>query len=154
MSIFVAFLVCGIFVVITGTILYFIFSKLAGDKIAGWITAILGGALSCALWIPLLCGLIGVRPDYGSGTQDGFLVAVGQKGVIFVTTESELQVGTGVQAAVQSHFDFSATDPAIVQQLHDAQGKHVLIHYHEWFKAPWSQGETSYIADGITVVKP
>jgi hypothetical protein len=152
MSIFEAFMVCGLFVVITATILYFIFAKMADDPVAGGLAAFFGGALSCGLWIPVLCGLIGVRPDYGTGSQDGFLVAVAEKGVIFTTTESELQVGTGVQAAVQSHFEFSATDPAIVKQLHDAQGKHVIIHYYEWFKSPWSQGETDYIADGITII--
>lgn len=152
MSIFEAFMVCGFAVLVTATILYFIFAKLADDAVAGGLAAFLGGIISCAVWIPVLCGFNGVRPDYGTGSQDGFLVAVAQKGIIYLTTESELQVGTGVQAAVQSHFEFSATDPAIVKQLHDAQGKHVIIHYHEWYKAPWSQGETDYIADGITVI--
>lgn len=152
MSIFEAFMVCAAFVLFTATILYFIFAKIADDWVGGALAAFFGGGLSCALWIPLVVGFNGVRPDYGTGSQDGFLVAVAQKGVIYLTTESELQVGTGVQAAVQSHFEFSATDPAIVKQLHDAQGKHVIIHYHEWYKAPWSQGETDYIADGVTVI--
>jgi hypothetical protein len=153
MSLFETILVCGLAVFATATILYFIFAKLADDSFTGYMAAFFGAGLSCAFWIPVLCGLIGVRPDYGTGSQDGFLVAVAEKGIIFTTTESELQVGTGVQAAVQSHFEFSATDRDIVKQLHDDQGKHVIIHYHEWYAAPWSQGETDYIADGVTIIQ-
>jgi hypothetical protein len=94
---------------------------------------------------------------YGEGVKAGQLNYVVYKGVVFKTYEGKLiQSGFkgGSTGAIQSHeFQFSVENKEIAERLMRAGGKHVELHYKEFFgRLPW-RGYTTFIVDSIISIR-
>ena len=93
---------------------------------------------------------------FGTGVKSGELNYLVNKGVVFKTYEGKL-IQTGFRAdkpeGFQSNqFEFSVADKALAEELMQASGKNVHLHYKEYFAAvPW-RGYTKFIVDEIISV--
>ncbi len=93
---------------------------------------------------------------FGTGVKSGELNYLVNKGVVFKTYEGKL-IQTGFRAdkpeGFQSNqFEFSVADKALAEELMQASGKNVQLHYKEYFAAvPW-RGYTKFIVDEIISV--
>ena len=94
---------------------------------------------------------------FGTGVKSGELNYLVYKGVIFKTYEGKL-IQTGFRAdkpgGLQSNqFDFSVEDKGIAEKLMLSSGKHVQLHYKEFFAPiPW-RGYTKFIVDSIISIE-
>ena len=90
-----------------------------------------------------ICGL-----TYSEGTRSGILTKVSKKGVLFKTYEGEMNVGglnqgdgTIMPLAI---FKFSVREKSVYDELEEAQGDKVVLHYREVIKSFFWQGEEDY----------
>lgn len=89
--------------------------------------------------------------SYSEGERAGILQKFSQKGWICKTYEGELAM-TSVPGVMPIIWDFSVRDDAVAQQMRDAIGKHVALHYTEHRGVPGTCfGETNYFVDSVTV---
>lgn len=94
---------------------------------------------------------------FSTGVRAGELNYLVHKGVIFKTFEGML-VQSGFRAdqpgGLQSNqFRFSVVDEEIAHQLMLAGGKHVQLHYREYFgRLPW-RGYTRFVVDSIIMIE-
>ena len=89
--------------------------------------------------------------NYSEGQRAGIVQKFSQKGWICKTYEGELAM-TSVPGVMPLLWDFSVRDDAVAQQLRDAIGKHVALHYTEHRGIPTDCfGETNYFVDSVTV---
>jgi hypothetical protein len=97
------------------------------------------------------------------GTQAGTLNIFQKKGIVFKTYEGKI-ILSGFRENVQSNeFSFSVTKENVAQQLLNASGREVNIHYKQYFGSlPW-RGMQNFIVDSIyevrggqgeTIIKP
>lgn len=101
-------------------------------------------------------GVYFYMPYSNSGVRAGQLNNVMHKGVVFKTYEGRLiQTGirTEVTGGIQSNtFEFSIKDKAMFEKLSQLAGKHVTLHYKEYYGSlPW-RGYTKYIVDSVVSV--
>lgn len=94
---------------------------------------------------------------FGRGVKAGELNYFVEKGYIFKTYEGKLiQTGYKGQVAgtIQSNeFQFSVADELVAQQLMNASGKNVELHYKEYLGAlPW-RGFSPFIVDSVIAIK-
>ena len=93
---------------------------------------------------------------FGTGVKSGELNYLVNKGVVFKTYEGKL-IQTGFRAdkpeGFQSNqFEFSISNKDLAEELMQASGKNVQLHYKEYFSAiPW-RGYTKFIVDKIISV--
>lgn len=88
---------------------------------------------------------------YSDGERAGILQKFSEKGWICKTSEGELAM-TSVPGVMPVLWAFSVRDDRVAQQLRDAIGKHVALHYEEHRGVPTSCfGETDYFVDSVTV---
>lgn len=108
------------------------------------------GAVLCALLLPVCFG--GCYGCSNVQTSDGFrdstLRKLSQSGVFFKTWEAE-GLGDGFRMnegkASPETFQYSVSDPAVVQQLRDLPpNKRVRIHYRKMLTAWQPKGESRY----------
>jgi len=89
--------------------------------------------------------------DFSDGERAGILQKFSEKGWICKTYEGELAM-TSVPGVMPVLWAFSVRDDAVAQQLRDAIGQHVAVHYTEHKGIPTECfGETSYFVDSVTV---
>jgi hypothetical protein len=89
--------------------------------------------------------------DFSDGDRAGILQKFSEKGWICKTYEGELAM-TSVPGVMPVLWAFSVRDDMVAQQLRDAIGKHIAVHYTEHKGIPTSCfGETSYFVDSVTV---
>ena len=89
--------------------------------------------------------------DFSDGERAGILQKFSEKGWICKTYEGELAM-TSVPGVMPVLWAFSVRDDEVAQQLRDAIGKHVAVHYTEHKGIPTDCfGETSYFVDSVTV---
>ena len=94
---------------------------------------------------------------FGTGVKSGELNYLVYKGVIFKTYEGKL-IQSGFRAdkpeGLQSNqFDFSVVDEELAKELMLLGGKHVQLHYKEYFGVlPW-RGYTKFIVDSIVSIE-
>jgi hypothetical protein len=89
--------------------------------------------------------------NFSDGDRAGILQKFSEKGWICKTYEGELAM-TSVPGVMPVLWAFSVRDDAVAQQLRDAIGKHIAVHYTEHKGIPTSCfGETSYFVDSVTV---
>jgi len=89
--------------------------------------------------------------DYSEGERAGILQKFSQKGWICKTYEGELAM-TSSPGVMPIIWDFSVRDDRVAQQLRDAIGTHVAIHYTEHRGVPGDCfGDTPYFVDSVTV---
>lgn len=113
--------------------------------------SVLVAALAVFVWIRFYF-------PYGEGVKTGQLNFVVRKGIVFKTYEGKLiQTGfwSAKAGAVQSNeFNFSIADKEIAEQLMNAGGQVVELHYTEYFGAlPW-RGFSKYVVDKIVNMEP
>ena len=90
---------------------------------------------------------------FGTGVKSGELNYLVNKGVVFKTYEGKL-IQSGFRAdkpeGFQSNqFEFSVADKKLAEELMQASGKNVQLHYKEYFGTiPW-RGFTKFIVDDI-----
>ncbi len=87
-----------------------------------FLTAIASGIVG----IPIgFCGLAfqGLGPNYSSGERMGFITKASTKGMIFVTNEIDIQVGSGQMASLQPQHEMSVPNQAIFDTLKDSLGR-------------------------------
>ena len=89
--------------------------------------------------------------DFSDGERAGILQKFSEKGWICKTYEGELAM-TSVPGVMPVLWAFSVRDDEVAQQLRDAIGKHIAVHYTEHKGIPTKCfGETSYFVDSVTV---
>ena len=85
----------------------------------------------------------GFMPTYSLGERIGYITKVSEKGMIFVTWEIEMQLGTGDQAALQAPEQFCVQDSNVQEQLRHMLGKKVVVSYRQWLVVPYRVGSAS-----------
>ena len=113
---------------------------------------LIGGFVSLLLSIPVLGFTTGFYNGYSTGTRDGFLTKVSDKGVIFKTHEAQIQVGTGQMAALQEPFEFSIKDDAVFQDIQSLLGERVRIKYSQWLIQPFRHGGSDYECTSVELL--
>jgi hypothetical protein len=89
--------------------------------------------------------------NYSEGERAGILQKFSQKGWLCKTYEGELAM-TSVPGVMPVLWSFSVRDDEVAQQLRDAIGKHIAVHYEEHRGIPTDCfGETNYFVDSVTV---
>jgi len=94
---------------------------------------------------------------YSSGNRYGLLQKFSHKGNLFKTYEGELilssiKSNTNIALASEKFF-FSVTKGNVAQELMNAQGKFVTVHYKEKNGTLTWRGDTPYIVDSVIVEK-
>jgi len=91
--------------------------------------------------------------SYSDGDRSGILQKFSRKGWICKTYEGELQMST-TPGTAPLLWDFSVRDESVASKIREAEGKRVVLHYHEHRGVPTDCfGETQYYVDGVRVVE-
>lgn len=89
--------------------------------------------------------------NYSEGERAGILQKFSQKGWLCKTYEGELAM-TSSPGVMPIIWDFSVRDDRVAQQLREAIGSHVALHYTEHRGVPTDCfGDTPYFVDSVTV---
>ncbi|MGZ3838731.1 MAG: hypothetical protein ACXVMS_13075 [Flavisolibacter sp.] len=92
---------------------------------------------------------------YSSGNRYGLLQKFSHKGNLFKTYEGEMilsSIKSNMNVALASEkFLFSVTDRRVADELMNAQGKFVTVHYQQKNAVLSWRGETPYIVDSVKV---
>ena len=112
---------------------------------------ILLGLLIVPALLSVLYTLAALHFSYSDGDRAGVLQKFSHKGWICKTWEGELAMSTvpGVAPVIWS---FTVRDDHSAQQIRQAIGRRVVVHYTEHVGVPSNCfGETRYFADSVTV---
>lgn len=91
--------------------------------------------------------------SYSDGERAGVLQKFSRKGWVFKTWEGELAMTT-VPGVAPVLWNFSVRDAKAAEQLTQAIGKHVAVHYEEHRGIPTSAfGETPYFVTNVRTVE-
>ena len=105
-----------------------------------------------------MASMSGIMPEYSTGYRSGYLQKASKKGFINKSFEGQL-VLKGFTSRSKTSSDkntqtttnsltntwlFSATDPKVMDQLVNAAGKNVTLHYKQWFWRPVFKQATQY----------
>jgi hypothetical protein len=83
---------------------------------------------------------------YSEGERSGVVTKFSQKGALIKTWEGELSMGGFTNGGKASVWEFSVSDPAVVEKIHHAQragGQWVLKYRQQYQKQSW-KGMTEY----------
>ena len=115
---------------------------------------ILGGTVLVLLPIVgfVLYTFLTLSWTYSEGDRSGILQKFSKKGWICKTYEGELAMSyTPGLAPVL--WNFSVRDESVANKIREAEGKRVVLHYHEHRNVPTECfGETPYFVDSVRVV--
>ena len=94
---------------------------------------------------------------YSEGNRTGVLQKFSKKGNIFKTYEGDLIMSsissTSNVPLASEKFHFSVVEDSIAKIMFDFEGQNVTVQYKQKRKTlPW-RGETTYIVDGVRVMK-
>lgn len=120
-----------------------------------WAIAIMMGALFFVImFIPAITLTGGLVPDYSSGTRDGYITKLSNKGLMWKTNEGEMQVGTGNMAALQEPFEFSVKNSTLLPSLFEAStnAQRVRLYYQEYLITDLRYAESSYLVTKVEVL--
>jgi hypothetical protein len=93
--------------------------------------------------------LVTLTFSYSDGDRVGYVQKFSHKGWVCRTWEGELAM-TPVPGAAPEIFTFTVRDAKVVQQIHDAEGKKVALHYKEKKGIPSSCfGDTRYFISEV-----
>jgi hypothetical protein len=108
------------------------------------------------LVVLLLCGLwiwVALSWSYSEGERAGVLQKFSRKGWICKTYEGELALYV-VGGVAPQIWNFSTRDPKLAQELREAVGKQIRLHYSEHRGLPTQCfADTPYFAESFTVVE-
>jgi hypothetical protein len=115
----------------------------------GWILLVLLGLVAlAALWIWAM-----ISWSYSSGERAGWVQKFSKKGWLCKTWEGELALVT-MPGTAQEKFLFTVWDEGVAQQINNAMGKRVSLHYDEKVGLPGSCfGETRHWVGGLKAVE-
>jgi hypothetical protein len=112
-----------------------------------WLVPVVLIALA-ALWIWAMMSW-----SYSSGERAGWVQKFSKKGWICKTWEGELALVT-MPGTAQEKFLFTVWNEDVAQQINNAMGKRVSLHYHEKVGLPGTCfGDTRYWVDGLKAVE-
>jgi hypothetical protein len=121
-------------------------------RILGW--TILVAALGFGGYVFFNYGAV-----YSDGYRDGTLIKFSRKGYVFKTYEGELNQG-GITnpvpgtAMTNQIWHFSVKEKAVAKELEKLPaGSLVKLHYKQYNKNFFWEGETNYLVDGVEEVK-
>ncbi len=94
---------------------------------------------------------------YSEGTRSGTLIKVSKKGYVFKTYEGQLNLG-GFQSnpgggVASNIWEFSVVKDDVYKELQSSEGKQVVLHYKQYRKAFFWQGDTVYFVDDVGQVQ-
>lgn len=97
----------------------------------------------------------GLYENYGTVNQIGYLTNFSERGVIYKTHEGELQKGVGEQATAENAFDFSITDPVLIEKLSKYLGstQRIKLTCKQWLCMPYKNGSTNKEAIGVEEIE-
>lgn len=110
--------------------------------------------IGIVLGAPIMKCFVGFYSNYSDGFRQGEIVKASTKGIVFVTNELQLQIGT----SGENLHSFSCPDEELwakVQNVASIGGK-VRIDYRQWLIMPYSVGssEGGYEVTGVEVLEP
>ena len=115
-----------------------------------WITrflitlAVLGALVAAYFWLA-------VKWSYSSGERAGWVQKFSHKGWVCKTWEGELAL-VSLPGSMVEKFYFTVHDDAAAQQIQQAVGKRVTLHYEEKVGLPTSCfGETRHFVSKVTI---
>ncbi len=115
-------------------------------------SSILLKSLAALIILAVLYTYAALHFNYSTGTRAGLIQKFSLKGWVCKTYEGELAlyVVAGVAPEV---WNFSVRDPALAEQINQAVGQRVQLHYSEHPGVPFSCfAETRYFVDKITLI--
>jgi hypothetical protein len=120
-------------------------AKRAGRRVGTWLLVLLlvaGLGYAGYTWFALTW-------NYSTGERAGLVQKFSRRGIACKTWEGELAmyVVAGVQPEV---WPFSVRDPQVAEQLKNAVGRRVQLHYTEHPPFHHCFGDTRYFVDGLT----
>jgi hypothetical protein len=93
---------------------------------------------------------------YSEGYRAGLLQKFSKRGNIFKTWEGEIilsSVKSNQNVALASEkFEFSVTEPAVVEKLTKMEGYFISIHYRQKNGKLFWRGDTQYFVDSVTMI--
>ena len=115
----------------------------------------IGPFIAFLLCLPLIPVTGGMLRGYSDGTREGFVTKLSEKGIVWKTYESQIQVGTGDMAALQTPFEFSVpkSNKELYDKVKENLGKKVRVEYIEWFVMPYWVGSSGYELTNIQRIK-
>jgi hypothetical protein len=112
------------------------------------------GFLAVVVALVVLYTLFMLWWSYSEGERAGVLQKFSQRGWICKTHEGELAMYVVAGVAPQI-WNFSVRDEAVVEDLRQAVGQHVRLHYSEHRGLPTTCfGETDYFVDRVEITPP
>ena len=98
--------------------------------------------------------------NYSSGERVGNIIKFSNKGIIIKTWEGQMDLGIFQGAkpskgeAANTIWDFSVTDPLVVEKIHEANrtGSRVVLQYNEKYMRLFWLGDTKYIVTHAELV--
>lgn len=96
----------------------------------------------------------GLVPEYSTGSRDGYITKLSEKGLIWKTYEGEMQQGSGNMAALQGTYKFSVRNSTLLPELLDARNnaQRVRLNYSEYLFTDWTVSESGYLLTSIEVL--
>jgi hypothetical protein len=116
--------------------------------ILGGLTLVIAGVAGVVLYTLATLSIV-----YSDGDRAGVLQKFSRKGWICKTYEGELAMSytPGMGPVI---WNFSVRDDAVANQIREAQGKKVVLHYNEHRGVPTDCfGETQYYVDGVRITE-
>lgn len=124
------------------------------DKVVIIVIASLVAALTVFFFFtPAVKLTNGLAENYGMGQIEGYLVSARVEGVLFVTNEVGMQIGTGELSSLDTCFYLSTSSDQIMSMIQDNIGEKVRIYYREWLMQPYRRGNTDYDITDVTILK-
>jgi len=114
----------------------------------------LAGAILVPILLFLLWTALALAWSYSDGDRAGVLQKFSRKGWICKTWEGELAMTT-VPGVAPTLWEFTVREDDVAQQINQALGQRVVLHYSEHRGVPSSCfGQTGYFVAGVRVVRP
>lgn len=98
---------------------------------------------------PAIKATTGFYDGYSIGERTGYIVKISHKGVLWKTTEVEMQLSQGANSFGIQPFVFSTADPLMLGKLLSVGDKKVTVYYSQWLMQPYSEGESGYRVEKI-----
>lgn len=150
------FILLGLIAVV-GFLTFTIFSVKDGDSelffFGNFVLFVVLGLFGLVTFYPVIKSTTGFWPNYSIGERVGYVTKISlQKGIIWKTTEGQMQLGSGQLAALQEPFSFSVVDKDLILKIQESaeKGLRVKLGYTQWLLMPFKFGESDYIITSLT----
>jgi hypothetical protein len=115
-------------------------------RLTRWLIGLVVVVLLVALYFVIVLSW-----SYSSGERAGWVQKLSKKGWVCKTWEGELAL-VSLPGSPLEKFPFTVSDDAVAEQLNQAMGKRVALHYEQKVGLPTSCfGETRYYVTGLRI---